>query len=188
MAGDAEIDFVGLSHELEAQELDAPGGVASPQLYGQLLALYLLHNDTISSKFLWKRIPNNIKQGNPELSLIWVVGQHMWKRDYPSIYESLRKDWSDSVKPIMNALNESMRRRAMNLVRKAYASINVDDFAVFMGMPVAEAKQAAIVEGWSLDPQSKFLTPKKIELVSTVTLPNEQHLSVLTDYVSFLEN
>ncbi|XP_076441273.1 COP9 signalosome complex subunit 8-like [Babylonia areolata] len=188
MAGDAEIDFVGLAQELETQELEAPGGVASPQQYGQLMALYLLHSDSLSCKFLWKRIPNNIKQANTELGLIWEVGQCMWKRNYPGIYEALKKDWSESVKPIMNALTENVRRQALNLVQLAYSSINVDDFAVFLGMPVGEAKQAAVSEGWTLDSQSKFLTPKKIESVSTVTLPNEQHLSVLTDYVSFLEN
>ena len=44
-------------------------------------------------------------QANAELSLIWVVGQHMWHRDYRSMYEALRKDWSESVRPIMTALS-----------------------------------------------------------------------------------
>ncbi|KAK7493370.1 hypothetical protein BaRGS_00015496 [Batillaria attramentaria] len=188
MAGDAEIDFLGLTHELETQELEAPGGVGSPQLYGQLLTLYLLKNDLCNAKFLWKRIPQSVKSGNGELSLIWVVGQHMWQRDYPGVYEALRKDWSESIRPIMSALSESVRKQALNLVRLAYSSINVDEFAVFMGLPVAEAKQAALSEGWTLDSQARFLTPKKPEPVLSATLPNEQHLSVLTDYVSFLEN
>ncbi|KAL8567565.1 hypothetical protein ACOMHN_054379 [Nucella lapillus] len=188
MAGDAEIDFVGLAQELENQELEAPGGVATAQLYGQLMALYLLHNDSLNGKFLWKRIPGNIKQANAELGMIWEVGQNMWKRNYPGVYDALKKEWSETVKPIMNALSENVRKQALKLVRLAYSSINVDDFAVFLGMPVADAKQAAVSEGWTLDSQSKFLTPKKIEIVSSVTLPNEQHLSVLTDYVAFLEN
>ena len=29
----------------------------------------------------------------------------MWKRNYPGIYEALKKDWSESVRPIMNALS-----------------------------------------------------------------------------------
>ncbi len=43
-------------------------------------------------------------QSNPELALIWAVGQAMWQRDFPAIYEALNKDWSDNVKPTMNTL------------------------------------------------------------------------------------
>lgn len=43
-------------------------------------------------------------QSNAELTQIWVVGQKMWQRDFAEIYESLNKDWSESVKPIMTAV------------------------------------------------------------------------------------
>ena len=42
------------------------------------------------------------------------------------------------------SFSESKRRQALNLVRLAYSSINVDDFAVFMGMPVADAKHGKL--------------------------------------------
>ncbi|PVD39051.1 hypothetical protein C0Q70_01678 [Pomacea canaliculata] len=188
MAGDADIDFLGLTQELEVQELEAPGGVATPQLYGQLLALYLLQNDLCNAKFLWKRIPQNIKTANPELSTIWVVGQRMWLRDLPGVYEALKKEWSEAVKPIMMALRDSVHKKAFNLVRLGYSSISVEDFSLFVGLSTSDAKQAALQDGWMLDSQSRFLTPKKLESVITASLPSEQHLSILTDYVSFLEN
>ncbi|XP_015267896.1 PREDICTED: COP9 signalosome complex subunit 8 [Gekko japonicus] len=34
-----------LLEQCETQELEAPGGIATPPVYAQLLALYLLHND-----------------------------------------------------------------------------------------------------------------------------------------------
>uniref|UniRef100_A0A9L0T3K8 COP9 signalosome subunit 8 n=1 Tax=Equus caballus TaxID=9796 RepID=A0A9L0T3K8_HORSE len=37
--------FKKLLDQCENQELEAPGGIATPPVYGQLLALYLLHND-----------------------------------------------------------------------------------------------------------------------------------------------
>ena len=43
-------------------------------------------------------------QANPDLALIWEVGQKMWQRDFPAVYEALQKDWSDAVKPIMNGI------------------------------------------------------------------------------------
>ena len=44
-------------------------------------------------------------QANAELALIWAVGQCMWQRDFPSIYEALDKQWSEPLKPIMSALH-----------------------------------------------------------------------------------
>ena len=43
-------------------------------------------------------------QANPDLALIWNVGQKMWQREFPAIYESLNKEWSDPMKPIMGAI------------------------------------------------------------------------------------
>ena len=43
-------------------------------------------------------------QGTQELSLIWAVGQKMWARDLPAIYEALNKEWSETVKHIIQAL------------------------------------------------------------------------------------
>ena len=42
-------------------------------------------------------------QVNPELALVWDVGQKMWQRDFPGIYESL-KEWPEHLKPIMDHL------------------------------------------------------------------------------------
>ena len=43
-------------------------------------------------------------QANSELGLIWTVGQKMWLRDFPGTYEALKKDWTDTYKPIMAAV------------------------------------------------------------------------------------
>ena len=43
-------------------------------------------------------------QNSSELTNIWSVGQKMWQRDYVGAYEALQKEWSDDIKPIMNAV------------------------------------------------------------------------------------
>ena len=58
-----------------------------------------------NAKFLWKRIPQPIKTANPELGLIWAVGQCMWQRNFPATYASLNKEWSETAKPIMEAIS-----------------------------------------------------------------------------------
>lgn len=42
---DMTVDYARLINDLERQELEASGGVPSPQVAGQLLAIYLLTND-----------------------------------------------------------------------------------------------------------------------------------------------
>ena len=43
-------------------------------------------------------------QSTPELALIWAVGQKLWQRDFPGIYDAVNKDWSEHVKPVMAAI------------------------------------------------------------------------------------
>ncbi|XP_060064353.1 COP9 signalosome complex subunit 8-like isoform X2 [Ylistrum balloti] len=185
----ASLNFVDMQKDLEEQELKAPGGVGSPILYSQLLALYLLHNEMCQAKFLWKRIPPSVKSGTPELTMIWTAGQKMWQRDYTGSYEALKKEYSPEVKPIMEAALDAYRRRAFHLVSQAYSSINGDELATFLGMSTADAVQAARAEGWNADAQTRFITPKKPAGVQAdPEFKSDQQLSVLTDYVSFLES
>ncbi|XP_038644276.1 COP9 signalosome complex subunit 8 isoform X3 [Scyliorhinus canicula] len=99
------VGFSKLLEQCEIQELEAPGGIATPQVYAQLLALYLLHNDMNTARYLWKRIPQAIKTANPELGAIWSVGQRIWQRDFPGIYTVISShQWSDTIQPIMEEL------------------------------------------------------------------------------------
>ncbi|CAE1150404.1 COPS8 [Acanthosepion pharaonis] len=169
--------------ELELQELESPGGIAAPNVYINLMAMYLLRNDLCNAKFLWKRIPSSIKSSHPELGHMWSVGQKMWQRDFPGIYEVLNREWPENLKPTMNALHESTRRRAINLVSKAYSSINMDTFATLVSVPLADVNKVAKAEGWTTDDDTKMVTPKKPEAPPDPCLPNEEHLSILTDYI-----
>ncbi|XP_048773038.1 COP9 signalosome complex subunit 8-like isoform X2 [Ostrea edulis] len=140
-----------------------------------------------NAKFLWKRIPQSVKSSTPETAQIWAVGQKLWLRDYPAIYEALKKEWSENVQQIMESVKAATRERAMTLVSKAYSSINAEEWAVFMGMSTNEAIEAATQEGWTYDSATKYIKPKKPVSVKDPELLSEQQLSVLTDYVSFLE-
>lgn len=57
-----------------------------------------------NAKYLWKRIPATAKASHAELGLIWNVGQKMWLRDFPGVYQTLSVDWSDNVSQIMAAV------------------------------------------------------------------------------------
>ncbi len=57
-----------------------------------------------NAKYLWKRIPQNVKSSHSELNSIWKVGQKMWLRDFPGVYAALNTEWSENVSQIMQAL------------------------------------------------------------------------------------
>ncbi|XP_012580610.1 PREDICTED: COP9 signalosome complex subunit 8 [Condylura cristata] len=140
----------------------APGGIATPPVYGQLLALYLLHNDMNNARYLWKRIPPAIKSANSELGGIWSVGQRIWQRDFPGVYTAIgAHQWSEAVQPIMEALRDATRRRAFALVSQAYTSILADDFAAFVGLPVEEAVKGILEQGWQADSTTRMVVPRK---------------------------
>ncbi|XP_046903310.1 COP9 signalosome complex subunit 8, partial [Hypomesus transpacificus] len=167
----------------------APGGIATPQVYAQLLSLYLLHNDMNNARYLWKRIPQAIKSANPELTAVWAVGQRIWQRDFPGIYTSIAAyQWSENIQPVMEALRESSRQRAYGLVAQAYTSITAEDLAAFVGYSVEEAVKGVVSQGWHADPATRMVMPQKPDPPPVSLVPNEQQLARLTDYVAFLEN
>ncbi|XP_043256399.1 COP9 signalosome complex subunit 8 [Colletes gigas] len=177
-------------HKLEKAELEAPGGVARTQTYAQLLAVYLYQNDLCNAKYLWKRIPANLKTRSTELKQIWVVGQRMWQRDWHAVHAALNVEWSKDVSDIMAALKDNVRERAMVLISKAYSSLDINVFASMTGLALEEARQMATERGWTVD--GTMVQPCKIEKeecnrVSEVCLTEDQ-LHKLTQFVSFLEN
>ncbi|KAM6332488.1 COP9 signalosome complex subunit 8 isoform 2-T2 [Podargus strigoides] len=159
--------FRKLLEQCETQELEAPGGIATPLVYGQLLALYLLHNDMNNARYLWKRIPPAIKSANAELGAVWSVGQRIWQRDFPGIYTTISAhQWSETILPIMEALR--------GVLEQGWQA----DFSTRMVMP----KKPGVLEASF----NRFIPSS--EPAPVPPIPNEQQLARLTDYVAFLEN
>lgn len=178
-------DFNALAEDLEKQELDAPGGVAAPQLYAKLLAIYLLQYDLCNAKFLWKRVPTSCKTTLPELAFIWGVGKAMWQRDFPAVYKALQAtQWSENVSPIMTALHNEVRKRAEKLVCLAYTSLSVSTAAGLMGYTPDEV--VAQHKDWIVE--SQMIMPIRLPQSPVQVTSSEEQLSKLTEFVSFLEN
>ena len=63
-------------------------------------------------------------KSTPELAKLWNVGCHMWKRDFVSIYGSLKEEWSPTIQPIMAALEgeiSSLQLKILILLTECYA-------------------------------------------------------------------
>lgn len=92
-------------------------------------------------------------------------------------------------------LADKVRERIMRLISKAYSSLNLPAMAIMTGMPLADARQAAIDRGWDVQDNldATIVLPwKKLEELEysqtdKICLTEEQ-LQKLTQFVSFLEN
>ncbi|CAL1685829.1 unnamed protein product [Lasius platythorax] len=196
MVPNCTAEFNRLMNELELSELEPTTGVITAQAYMRLLAIYLYQNDLSNAKFLWQRIPSDMKAAHEELRRIWTVGQRMWQRNWPAVHVALNVEWSEDVKNIMTALKDNVRERVMRLISKAYSSLTLTTMATMSGMSLDEARQAAIDRGWSVDGISlhstvvqpcKQIDEEQYSQSDKICLTEEQ-LEKLTQFVSFLEN
>lgn len=178
-----------LAEDLEKQELEALNGIALPQTYEQLLAIYLYQNDLCNAKYLWKRIPASVKASTTELTQIWAVGQHMWQRDFAAVYRALNAvKWSDTVAEIMMLVQDKVRTRAVDLISQAYSSITLDTVASMTGLTVEVAGAACVEKGWHVEADTHMVHPIRPKIESSGHISSEDQLFKLTDFVSFLEN
>ncbi|CAG9814068.1 unnamed protein product [Phaedon cochleariae] len=182
-------DLNKLAEDLEKQELEAPNAEPPPQVYEQLLAIYLYQNDLCNAKYLWKRIPPNIKSSNPELGHIWAVGQAMWNRDFSAIYRALNAvTWSESIAEIMKLVQDVIRTRAVDLISQAYSSITLDTVSAMTGLSPDICIPACTERGWKFEPDTKMVHPVRQNIEHIGQTSSEDQLYKLTDFVSFLEN
>ncbi|KYN36390.1 COP9 signalosome complex subunit 8 [Trachymyrmex septentrionalis] len=208
MVPSCTVELNKLMNELEISELESPTGVISAQAYMRLLAVYLHRNDLCNAKYLWKRIPSDVKTAHEELGRVWTVGQCMWQRNWPAVHTALNVEWSEDVKDVMTALKEELsltepppistpifpdnvRERVMRLISKAYSSLNLMTMATMSGMSLDEARQAAIDRDWTVDgtivQPRKQIDEEQYSQSDKICLTEEQ-LQKLTQFVSFLEN
>ncbi|XP_028393406.1 COP9 signalosome complex subunit 8-like [Dendronephthya gigantea] len=173
----------------EQAELD---GLATAETYSQQLTIYLVQSDLASAKFLWKRIPEDIKAATDEIHKVWNIGSKMWTKDYPGFYAALKQEWSEKIKPLMLILEGKIRDHLFELVQKAYTTIHVNKFSLFLGMTVNNALEVARNHDWVYDDETKMLTPSKRDAGEgknlDVSINSDKQLGILTDYVSFLEH
>lgn len=173
---------------IENSELESPTGQLSSELCCELLALYLLQNDTNNMKYLWKRIPDGTKLKCPEALAIWEVGKVLWKRNYSEAHTLSRAySWSDTINKLMQIFRESLRTRCTSLVANGYSSIRKQDLAALLGLNEQETSELITNKGWITTADSEFVKPVPEKRHYDNAIDNKQYLEKLTQYILFLE-
>jgi len=178
---------------LETSELEGGCEGIGVEGYGQLLALYLATGQLCEAKFLWKRVPVNMKNASEELHAIWGVGQTLWLKDTKRFHSTVSSfQWSPTIGPIMARAVARMRETTLSLIGSAYTCIKVQDAEELLGVTVGEPDLANVigplewrVEGGLIYPSE--VVPRGLSTSSHLVSVDDQ-IGKLTNYVSVLEN
>ncbi|XP_052897614.1 COP9 signalosome complex subunit 8 [Anopheles moucheti] len=175
---------------LEKHELEAPGGIESIQMYSELFAAYLYQNDLASARFLWKRIPQNMKTGNVELDQMYKVYVALWNNNTAGFYKAINHDWSKHVSELMFELKEKFQQETIALIGRAYSSIFENVFAEMTNQTPDMIEDTCNSLNWEITPglYPRLIIPKRTVDEKPIVVSSEAQLHRLTDFVSFLEN
>jgi COP9 signalosome complex subunit 8 len=182
----AKQDWDRLAQQLEDYELEVsldPGHKDQP-FYAVQLFVHLIKNEMDSARFLWKRIPHDIKKTNAELQAVWKIGKCMWQREYAELYKAFTNTWEPLNKTLAELLLGRVRQQTFELLSKNYTTISAESAATFLGMAPQDATKFCLQNGWTQD--GAFLVPHWIEKSAAKTAGIDQ-LQSLTEFVVYLE-
>ena len=155
--------------------------------------VYLIDSDTINARFLWKRIPDQLKSETLELQNIWKVGQFLWKRDFSNVFATVSKqEWSALLQPLFSKLLEKLRIRLLALVGHAYSNIKIENLCLLLGLDENQVIELVLKKSWEIDMDNKIVKPtvqaSNTEDSELIGKHSDLLMSNLTDYIAFLEN
>ncbi|ETK82625.1 hypothetical protein, variant [Phytophthora nicotianae CJ01A1] len=182
-----------VSEELElvaATATSSPHSALSPDLYASYLLVVLLSKNLNDARFLWKRIPIEIKQMSEELRNVWEVSKALWQRNLAAAYAAMDYDWSPSLQELVEALKTSTREDAAELLSLAYSAVSVGDAALALGFVRHEdAVQYCSSLGWEVSTADQLILPKPLANVrrGPSTVVDLDQLDTLSKTVLHLE-
>lgn len=152
-------------------------------------ALHLLGHvytgNIADARFLWKRVPEECKT-EPEVEAVWRLIQAFWCHHYQTIWQMLQGyQWSEQVRPIIDALAIKTREDTLGLLGRAYSIVASEQAAMLLGMSVQDAVPLCLSYGWQLD-EADFL--KVVQRKRGGGVRNgSANLRQLTEYLMHLE-
>ncbi|KYQ91233.1 COP9 signalosome complex subunit 8 [Tieghemostelium lacteum] len=166
-------------------ELKKPSNETLIPLYGVYLITYLIvDGQNTNARFLWKRIPSDLKQKD-SLKAIYNIVKNM--TDYQDFYKSLGQQFPAEYIPFIAALKESYQLRTFELISNSYSSITIESTCSYLGISADEASQYLLARGWTLDKQSNTLIPTPVKKPGAKLPTGYSQLESLTNSVLFLE-
>ncbi|KAN0037040.1 hypothetical protein ACTFIV_002372 [Dictyostelium citrinum] len=183
----ASKNFKAILDYCQRQEIESKNIELIKSYYGVYLLSYLINNDVINAKHLWKRIPNDFKQSNQQLKNIYTIIKSISQTNPTIIYTSLSTNIGDEYTPFITALKDNFQTRTFELISNAYSSITVNDCSLYLGISPDDTIKFTTSKGWEHDKASNTLKPVPIEKQVSGLPAGNQQIRSLTSYVLFLE-
>ncbi|XP_055371598.1 COP9 signalosome complex subunit 8 [Condylostylus longicornis] len=175
-------------HKLEDDELE--NGTLTADGYGQLFSFYLLNDDLSSSKFLWKRIPNNCK-GDKNLERLHKIYLAMWNCQTDLVLKLITSwEWPNELKPMISELEVKIKQTTLNVIGNAYTTIFENNLCQMTWLSPVELEDQCNKLNWNIEKKQNvhLIYPKRPVPETIPSASSENQLFTLTDFVSFLEN
>eukprot|EP01120_Amphizonella_sp_Union-15-10_P011480 TRINITY_DN487_c0_g1_i1.p1 TRINITY_DN487_c0_g1~~TRINITY_DN487_c0_g1_i1.p1 ORF type:complete len:201 (+),score=23.24 TRINITY_DN487_c0_g1_i1:82-684(+) len=171
--------------ELEFELSNQPG--TKIPFYNVQLLTYLIQGELDYARFLWRRIPNEVKSSSPELAEAWLIGKHMWTKNYTGIYQAINSFKGSPLScTLVEIFSDIFRTKTLSLLSNAYTYLSVPEASKFLGLEHDDVVKYCTSRGWELDGDSKMFIPHPI-LEKKVQTAGLAHLQSLTEYVVYLE-
>ncbi|KAA0194740.1 hypothetical protein FBUS_08839 [Fasciolopsis buskii] len=175
-----------------------PAGIGVSSLeeyYTQFLGLYILKMDLLNAKFLWKRIPFPLKESSESLKVLWSLGKLLLHKNHRKFFETATQiiqqpNNSESLVYIVTQISQRQQCHLIDLISSAYSCISIEFVASLFCIPVNNAISLLVSRNWELMADGKHLTFVQSPSIanSGVEATNEQIMSKLSEFMSFIEN
>lgn len=169
--------------ELEQASLDKP---LEPKDYEIFLVALLIQNNLTGAKFLWKRMPGELKKGNESLQALWDIGKALFTNSVAKAHKSLQHAFQPRTKMLVDRLSTQIRDTEIDLLCRSYSSVRASDAATRLGMDEAATVAYCQKLGWAFDSAKNLLRPKKLAS-GQIRHTDLKQLTQLSQYVTFLE-
>jgi hypothetical protein len=182
----AQKNIEGLLEYCEMAELEiASAALNEMPSYTIMILGYLIVDDLPSAKFVWKRIPDQFKQGK-DVHAAWAIGKAMWNQNHKGVFEAIRAfRWNPLLQQLVSLLEESYRNRMIVLVSRAYTTVRVADLAILLGANEVETRKFAESRQWSV--RGDIVSPIAPPAASAAMPEPNKSLVSLTNYASYME-
>ncbi|EFA77690.1 COP9 signalosome complex subunit 8 [Heterostelium album PN500] len=210
-----ERDFLNVlswCQERELKSLDKPDSFK--KYWGVYLIAYLIQNDIVNARFLWHRIPSEVKGADQHLKSIWSLLKHLSQLNYPHIYKSLSLNYGSELTPLITILkgilsidesdhpptkqmtNQSHFIFLRNIPKSSYLGISPEDTLTCMYADnnnnisnFLHHKQITVTQaqGWTKDTSSESLKPVPTKAKEHQVKSANHQINSLTNFVLFLE-
>ncbi|KAF5835714.1 COP9 signalosome [Dunaliella salina] len=174
---------------LDSAELESPNPLVLQDNWPFVLHLlgHIYNKQLPDARMLWKRIPQNVKENNAELSAVWRLLQFFWQRQYVGVWQALQSyQWSPQSRPLVDALSLKTREELIDLIGTAYSTVKPSKVASLCGMPQQEALAACQKLGWQYNEGAGTLSVVR----KPVSAEHEgvNNLQNLAEYMSHIEH